>query len=139
MAQYNTLNVKLSNLQLDKLKSVIKRATEVTLKLSSNIIGDFNDENNFRHKLSLTNTQVLRLRKALANNFPAKIKLSKTQSHKIGQLGGLSGRVFGPLLKNGSALMKDVLQPLARIFLKPLRLTIKASATDAAIYTTMFE
>ena len=139
MAQYNTLNVKLSNLQLDKLKSVIKRGTEVTLKLSSNIIGDFNDENNFRHKLSLTNTQVLRLRKALANNFPAKIKLSKTQSHKIGQLGGLSGRVFGPLLKNGSALMKDVLQPLARIFLKPLRLTIKASATDAAIYTTMFE
>ena len=139
MAQYNTLNVKLSNLQLDKLKSVIERGTEVTLKLSSNIIGDSNDENNFRHKLSLTNTQVLRLRKALTNNSPAKIKLSKTQLHKIGQLGGLSDRVFGPLLKNGLPLMKDVLQPLARIFLKALRLTIKASPTDAAIYRTIFE
>ena len=51
MSQYNTLNVKLSNLQLKKLKSGIKNGTEKTLKLSSNVVGDCNDENNFSHKL----------------------------------------------------------------------------------------
>ena len=58
MTQYNTLSVKLSNSQLNKLKSGIKNGTEVTLKLSSNVGGDSNDENNFPHRLLLTNTQV---------------------------------------------------------------------------------
>ena len=40
-------------------------------------------ENNFPHKLLLTNTQVSKLRKAFANNSSANIKLSKTQLHKI--------------------------------------------------------
>ena len=79
MAQYSTLNIKLSNLQLNKLKSGIKNGTEVTLKLSSNVIGNSNDETNFPHILLLTNTQVSRLRKAFANNLSANIKLSKTQ------------------------------------------------------------
>ena len=50
MIHYNTLNVKLSNSQLNKLKSKIKNGTEVTLNLSSNLIGNSNDETNF-HKL----------------------------------------------------------------------------------------
>ena len=58
MTQYNTLNVKWSNSQLNKLKSVIKNGTKVTLKLSSNVVGDSNDENNFPQKLLLTNKQV---------------------------------------------------------------------------------
>ena len=66
------------------MKSAIKKGRQVTLNLSSNIIGDSNDENNFPHKLLLTNAQVLRLRKAFANSSSANIKLSKTQSHKIG-------------------------------------------------------
>ena len=53
MTQYNTLNVKLSNSQLNKLKLVIKNGTEETLKISSNPVGDSNDENNFSHKLYL--------------------------------------------------------------------------------------
>ena len=44
MTQYNTLNLKLSNSQLNKLKSAIKHGTEVTLNLSSNIVGDSNDD-----------------------------------------------------------------------------------------------
>ena len=56
MTQYNSLNVNLSNLQLNKLKSVIKNGTEVILNLLSNIIGDSNDGNNFLHKLLSTNT-----------------------------------------------------------------------------------
>ena len=46
MNQYNTLNVKLFNLQLNRLKSRIKNGSEVTLKLPSNVAWDCNDENN---------------------------------------------------------------------------------------------
>ena len=61
MTQYNTLNVKLSNSRLNKLKSLITNNTEVTLKISSNVFGDSKDENNFLSKLLLTNTQVSKL------------------------------------------------------------------------------
>ena len=56
MGQYNTLMVKLSNSQLDKLISGIKNVTKVTLNLSSNVTGNANDETNFPHKLLLNNT-----------------------------------------------------------------------------------
>ena len=67
MTQYKTLNVKLS--QLNKLKSRKKNNTDVTLKISSNAVGDSNDENNFGYKLLLTNTQVSKLCKAFANGY----------------------------------------------------------------------
>ena len=76
MTQYNTLILKLSNSQLNKLKSGEKKRTEVTLKFSSNVIGNSN-------KL-LTNRHILRLCKAFLNNSSAGIKLSKTQLSKIG-------------------------------------------------------
>ena len=41
MTQYNSLDVKLSNSQLNKLNSAIKNQTEVVLRLSSNMIGNF--------------------------------------------------------------------------------------------------
>ena len=78
MTQYNTLNIKMSNLQLNNLKSAIKDCAEVTLKLSSNVVGDSNYENNFSHKLLLTNKQVLRHRKAFVSNSLANIQLSIT-------------------------------------------------------------
>ena len=78
MTQYNALNVKLSNFQIIKLKSGIKNKTEMNLKISFNVIGDSNDENNFPNKLLITNTQVSRLCKTFANNLSANIKLSKT-------------------------------------------------------------
>ena len=74
MTQCNTLNVKLSNLQLNKLKSGIKNGTEVTLKVSSDVVSDFNDEINFPHKL-LTDTQILRLGKTFVKNSSPSIKL----------------------------------------------------------------
>ena len=58
--------------------------------MSSNVVGNPNDEKNFPHKLLLTNTQVLKLRKAFANNSSANTKLSKTQLHKMGQSGVFS-------------------------------------------------
>ena len=61
----NSLNVKLSNLQLNTLKWAIKNESEVVLRLSSNMIDD--DETNFPHKLLLTNRQVANLRKSFVN------------------------------------------------------------------------
>ena len=75
MTQYNTLNVKWSNSQVNKLKSRINNGTEVTLKLSSNLAGESNDENNFSHKLLLTNTQVSKLHKVFASNSSATLRL----------------------------------------------------------------
>ena len=58
MTQYNMLKVKLYNSQFNKLKPRIKNLAKVTLNLSSNLIGNSNDETNFPHKLFLTNTKV---------------------------------------------------------------------------------
>ena len=109
MTQHNTLNVKLSNFKINKLKSGMKNNTEVALKISSNVIGDSHDENNFPHKLLLTNTQVSRFCKAFANNSSADIKLSKSQLHKIGHSGGFLDRPLELLLKNRLSLIGKVI------------------------------
>ena len=75
MMQYNSLNVKLSNSQLNKLKSAIESESEVVLRLSSNMIDD--NENNFPHKLLLTNRQVANICKAFTNNSLVDIKVIK--------------------------------------------------------------
>ena len=75
----------MSNSQFDKLKSEIKNGAEVSFKLSWNIVSDFKDENNFSHKLLLTNTQVSELCKDFANGSSANVKLSKAQLCKIEQ------------------------------------------------------
>ena len=78
MTKYNTLNVKLSNSQLNKLKCGIQNGTEVTLNLLSNLIGSSNDETNFPRKL-LTDRQVLKILKAFAKGSSAKTKFSKVK------------------------------------------------------------
>ena len=135
MTQYNNLNVKLSNSQLNKLKSAIKNETDVVLRISSYMVGNSNDNTNFPHKLSLTNRQVANLHKAFANYLSTDIKLSKTQLSKMIQSGGLLGKLLGPLLKTGLPLMKSVIKPLAKSVLVPLGLTAAAaSAADAGIH-----
>ena len=132
MTQYNSLNVKLSNSQLNELKSAIKNETEVVLRLSSNMIGD--NEANFPHELLLTDRQVSNLRKSFANNSSTDIKLSKTQLSKIIQSGGFVGRLLGPLLKTGLTLIKNVIKPLAKSVLIPLVLTAAALVADAGTH-----
>ena len=109
MTQHNSLNVKLSNSQLSKLKSAKKNESEVVLRLSSNIIGD--NETNFPHKLLLTNRQVANLPKAFANYLATDIKPSKPQLSKMIQSGGFLGRLLSPLLKTGLPLIKNVIKP----------------------------
>ena len=134
MTQYNSLNVKLSNSQLSKLKSAIKNETDVVLRLSSNMIGNSDDNTNFSHKLLLTNRQVSSLRKAFAKNTSTDIKLPKTQLSKMIQTGGFLGKLLGPLLRTGLPLMKSVIKVLAKSVLIPLGLTAAASAADAGIH-----
>ena len=138
MNQYNTLNVKLSNSLLNKLKSEIKDGTQVTLNLSSYKVGDSKEENNFPHKLLLQSTQVLRLREAFVNNSSANTKLWKAHLFKIRQSEKFLGRPLDSLLKTVLSLMKNVFKPLARSFLIPLRLTEVASAWDAVIQKSFF-
>ena len=64
MTQHNTWNVQLSNYQVNNLKSGIKILPEMTLKISLNVAGESNGENNFPHKLLLTNREVSKLLKA---------------------------------------------------------------------------
>ena len=134
MTQYNSLNVKLSNSQLSKLKSSIKNETDEVLRISSNMVGNSNDNTNFPLELLLTNRQVANIRKALANHLPTDIKLSKTQLSKMIQSGGFLGKLLGPLLKTGLPLMKSVIKLLAKSVLIPLGLTASAPAADAGIH-----
>ena len=134
MTQCNSLNVKLSNSQLNKLKSAIKNEIEVVLRVSSNRIGNSNIETNFPQKLLLTNRRVSNHRKASENNWSTYIKFSKIQLSKIIQLGGFRGRVLGPLLNTGLPLMKNVTKPLSKNVLIPLGLPAAASAADAGIH-----
>ena len=130
MTQYNSLNVNLSDSQLNKLKSAIKNETKVVLRPSSNMIGD--DETNFPHKL--IDRQISHLRKVFVNYLTADFKLLKTQLSKMMQSGGFLGRLLGPLLKTGLPLITNVIKPLAESVLTPLGLTAAASAADPGIH-----
>ena len=105
MTQYNILNVKLSNSQLNKLKSGMQNGTEVTLNLSSNDIDVSNEETSFPHKLRITDAEVSRLHKAFANNSSANIKILKTQLSKIVQLGRFFP-LFETMLKAASKIAR---------------------------------
>ena len=134
MTQYNNLNVKLSNSQLNKLKSSIKNETDVALRISSNMVSNSDDHTNFPHKLLLTNRQVANIHKAFAKNTPIDIKLSKTQLSKIIQSGGFLGNLLGKL---AGPLMK-VAVPLAKNVLAPLRISAAMSAIDGSIKDAWF-
>ena len=116
MSQYNSLNVRMSNSQLNKLKSAIKNETDVVLRISSGMVSNSNDNTNFPHKLLLTDRQVAYIRKAFSNNLSTDVKFSKTQLSKMMQSGGflrnLLSKLAGPLMKVAMPLAKNVLAPL---------------------------
>ena len=120
------MNVKLSSSQLDKLESAIKNGADVVLRLSSDMVGNSNDETNFPLKLLLTNGKILSLTKAFANHTSVDIKLSKAQLTKMEKGGFL--KFLMPLLKSVLLLLKSIVKPLVM-----LGLTAAALTTDAAI------
>ena len=129
MVEYNTVNVKLSNSQLNKLKSAVKYGQEKISRMNARMLSS----NNLPHELLLTTRQTARLRNAIQNNMSTNVKLSKAQISKILQFGGFLGKLLGPLLKNALQLIRNVIKPLPKSFLIPLGLTAAASAADAGI------
>ena len=104
------------------------------MRLSSNMIGNSDDETNFPHKLLLTNRQVANVHKAFAKDSLTDVKSSKTQLSKMIQSEVFLGRLFGSLSKTGLSLVKNVIKPLAKSVFIPLGLTAASSAADAGIY-----
>ena len=135
MIQYDRLSVRLSNSQLNKLKSATKYITRITLRLSSNMIDNTNDEPNSSHNLLLTNTYVSNLLKVFTNNLSANFKSFNFKKSKIIQLCGYLGRFLESLLKTGLPLMKNVLKLLPKSILTQFSLTAMKSAVDARIQT----
>ena len=124
MVEYNTVNAKLSNSQLNKLKTAVKSNEGTTLRMNDRM---FNG-NNLPHELLLTTRQTTKLRSAIENNMSTDIKLSKAQISKIIQSGGSLGKLLGPLLKTGLALLKSVIKPYGLLVL-----TAANSAIDAGV------
>ena len=125
MVKYSEANFKLTNVQLNKLKKVVKSNEGPTLRLG---IRNFNKDET-PHELLLTTRQNTKLKNAVNNNSATDIKLSKAQIKKIiqteGFLGKLLSKLAGPLMK--------VALPLAKNVLPPLVLTVAMSAIDGSI------
>ena len=124
MVEHNTINAKLSDSQLNKLKSPVKNKQGTTLRMSARM---FNG-NNLPHELLLTTWQTTKLRNAIKNNMAPDIKLSKAQISKIIHSGGFLGKLLGPLLKTGLPLLKSVIKPLGLLGVKAA-----SSAIDAGV------
>ena len=103
--QYQALNVKFSNSQLNKLNSGMKNGTEVTLNVSLNVNSNSSYQTYISGKLVFTDRQISMLRKAF--------KVIENSTDKIGLSGEILGRFPGPSLKTGLLLMKNVLKSLA--------------------------
>ena len=129
MVEYTKGNVKLTNLQLSKLKKAVKNNDGTNLRIS---IRNFNKEV-LPHELLLTTRQNTKLRNAISNNMATDLKLSKAQIKKMIQSGGfldkLLSKLAGPLVK--------VAMPLAKNVLAPLGLTAVMSAIDGSIQKKM--
>ena len=92
MVEYNTINAKLSNSQLNTLKSAVKNNEGTTLRMNTRMFS----ANNLPHELLITTRQTTKLRNTIENNMSTNIKLSKA--------GGFLGKLLGPLLETGLPL-----------------------------------
>ena len=79
MVEYNTVDVKLSNSELNKLKSSVKNKQGTTLRMNARMF----NVNNLPHELFLTIRQTTKLRNAIENNLQTDMKLGKAQISKI--------------------------------------------------------
>ena len=84
MVEYSTVNVKLSDTQLKKIKTAVKNETGTVLRISLKM---FNG-NDLQHELLLTTRQKTKLWNAFNNNMSTDLKLSKARLSKLIQSGG---------------------------------------------------
>ena len=125
MVEYTKVNIKLTNLQLSKLKKAVITNDSANLRIG---IRNFNKED-LPHELLLRTRQNTKLRNAISSNMATDLKLSKAQIKKMiqseGFLGKLLSKLAGPLMK--------VAMPLAKNVLAALGLTAAMSAIDGGI------
>ena len=105
MVEYTKVNVKLTTLQLSKLKKAVKNNDSTTLRIG---IKNVNKED-LPHELLLTTRQSTKLRNAINNNMSTDLKLSKSQIKKLIKSGRfLLSKLAGPLMKVVLPLAKNV-------------------------------
>ena len=123
MVEYNKINVKLLDSQLNRLKSAVKNQAAATLRMNMKML----NENNLPQVLLLTTREKNNLRNRFEKNMSTDIKLSRARSSKIIQSVGFLGlslsKLTGPLIK--------VAVPLAKNILASLGITAAASAINA--------
>ena len=142
MTKYNTLNLKLSNSQLNELKPGIRNDTEVTLNLSWKVIWSSNGESNFpktnqKIKWNKMKDKIKEIVKVIRSSQNRWILLKGTTKKKVSQEGGFFN-FLRPLLTSGLPLMKNVLILLAKSVLIPLELRAAVSTKDASIQKKVF-
>ena len=94
MVEYTKVNVKLTNLQLSKLKKAVKNNDSTTSRIGIKIF----NKDELPHELFLTTRQSTKLRNAINNNLATDLKLSKTQIKKLIQSGGFLGKLLSKLV-----------------------------------------
>ena len=123
MVEYNKINVKSLDSQLNRLKSAVKNQAAATLRMNMKML----NENNLPQELLLTTREKNNLRNRFEKNMSTDIKLSRARSSKIIQSVGFLGlslsKLTGPLIK--------VAVPLAKKILASLGITAAASAINA--------
>ena len=72
MVEYNTVNVKLLDSQLNKLKSAVKNKQRTTPRMNAKIFSP----NNLPHELLLIIRRITKLRNAIESNMSTDMKLS---------------------------------------------------------------
>ena len=106
MVEYTKVNVKLTNLQLSKLKKAIKNNDGATSRISIEIF----NKDKLPYELLLTTRQSTKLRNAINNNLVTDIKFREAQLKKLVQSGGFLGKslskLAGPLMKVAMPLVK---------------------------------
>ena len=123
MVEYSKINVKLSDTQLNILKTDVKNKTTLRMHLKM-----FNGKD-LPHELLLTRRQKTKLRNAFNNNISTDLKFSKVQISKIIQPGGFLESLLSKLA--GSLIIVAI--PLEKNVLAPLGITSATSAIDAGI------
>ena len=125
MVEYSKVNVKLSDAQLKKLKTAVKKKTGATLRMILKML----DGNDLPHELLLGTRQKAKLRNTFYNNILTDLTFSQAQISKIIQ----SGKFLGSLLIKLAGPLIKVAIPLAKNVLAPLGIAAAASAVDTGI------
>ena len=107
MGNYQEARVKITNIQLRKLKSSAKNKTRTIIR---SIKKSFDDEE-LPHEWFLATRQSIKLRNTFAENLSTDVKLSKAQISKIIQSVGSFGSSLGNL---GKKAPTNIANPLAR-------------------------